>query len=597
MDRAQEKEFNHTFHHNCIHMHAKIASNISDHKKNIIYQDARTGCVIAAWARIDYQQELLDKLKLIKKPEQPLSPPQLILNAYLSWGDECCTNLFGDYSFVIYDPRENSIFCGRDHIGARPFYYINTYDAFIFSTSISSLHLYNHIALTPKMSWIAEYMTDISMDFSNTAYNNAFKLEPSHTLLIKNQSTIKKQYHCFDYKTVTSLPDQKSYIEFYKERVVSAVKNRTPNDPKPFACEVSGGLDSSSILGIAANKNSPLNIHTFSSILFEKEPEFLSALIHHHNLNHCHISPHLNTPQKKNELLLTAINALGYPVEHWAAEYRMPDYEIQQKHSLDTVLSGFGGDEFVTSRFTGIILNQLLQEKNYKGFWNNLNGKTLKKSISFCKIPILKNFQISSTYTKKYLNACKQRWPLNIVNDEYAERHLIKQKYFAFGNNQTIFNNLNKFILTYRWKPYVTTRLENCALIANNYNVEYAWPLLDIKLIEAFLSIPVELKNLHGISRYIHRKATEPFMPKKVAWKNSKSMGAALNPKNNIAVYAPPDDGYHPLLKEVINIDKYREQIKKAHSTSTLTKGYRFQIKLNNIKVSALNTWLHRFHK
>ena len=67
--------------------------------------------VITADARIDNRDELIAKLRLTDRPASQISDSELILAAYEAWGEECAEKLIGDFVFVIWDARKNSIFC------------------------------------------------------------------------------------------------------------------------------------------------------------------------------------------------------------------------------------------------------------------------------------------------------------------------------------------------------------------------------------------------------------------------------------------------------------------------------------------------------
>ena len=80
---------------------------------------------IVADARIDDRQTLTEKLGLTHRAnsEQILTDIELILRAYLRWGDDCVQHLLGDFAFGIWDDRTGRLFCARDQMGVKLFYY------------------------------------------------------------------------------------------------------------------------------------------------------------------------------------------------------------------------------------------------------------------------------------------------------------------------------------------------------------------------------------------------------------------------------------------------------------------------------------------
>src|SRR5262245_26739983 len=72
---------------------------------------------ITADARIDNREELITALHLGGKPASEIVDSALILSAYERWGEHCPEYLLGDFAFAIWDAREQTLFCARDHAG------------------------------------------------------------------------------------------------------------------------------------------------------------------------------------------------------------------------------------------------------------------------------------------------------------------------------------------------------------------------------------------------------------------------------------------------------------------------------------------------
>jgi len=93
---------------------------------------------VTADARIDNRDELISDCG-IRGPASNISDSQLILAAYEKWGEKCPEKLFGDFAFVIWDRRQQALFCARDGMGVVPFYYHSSRDAFLFASEIKAL--------------------------------------------------------------------------------------------------------------------------------------------------------------------------------------------------------------------------------------------------------------------------------------------------------------------------------------------------------------------------------------------------------------------------------------------------------------------------
>ena len=139
--------------------------------------------VLAMDARIDNRQELLKELDLPDRPVSQMGDSEFILAAYEKWGENCSKYLLGDFAFVIWDRKKKQLFCSRDHIGVKQFYYYLDNEMFIFSNDIKSLMTFE---LFPKVINDKAIVNQIVYSHLQsdlyTFYKNVYKLPPAHNL-------------------------------------------------------------------------------------------------------------------------------------------------------------------------------------------------------------------------------------------------------------------------------------------------------------------------------------------------------------------------------------------------------------------------------
>ena len=100
--------------------------------------DRGTGVAVVADARLDDRGALCDALGVPRAERAGLDDRDLIARAWARWGRECPNHLLGDYAFAVWDRRARILFCARDHIGARPFYY-GTAHGFAFASAVEAV--------------------------------------------------------------------------------------------------------------------------------------------------------------------------------------------------------------------------------------------------------------------------------------------------------------------------------------------------------------------------------------------------------------------------------------------------------------------------
>src|SRR5690242_19445023 len=112
----------------------------SEHDRQPLASNGSTW--IVADARIDARRELMAELTANGEthPAQPnCTDAELILGAYNCWGTACVEHLRGDFAFGIWDDVRRQLFCARDHMGIKPFYYARVGSHVIFSNSIDCI--------------------------------------------------------------------------------------------------------------------------------------------------------------------------------------------------------------------------------------------------------------------------------------------------------------------------------------------------------------------------------------------------------------------------------------------------------------------------
>ena len=89
-------------------------------------------CTVWADASLYYRDDLCCALGT--RFDDAVDDADLILAAYLRWGETCVDHLHGDFAFAILNPVNNTLFCARDHFGMRPFYYHHSGTRFVFAS-------------------------------------------------------------------------------------------------------------------------------------------------------------------------------------------------------------------------------------------------------------------------------------------------------------------------------------------------------------------------------------------------------------------------------------------------------------------------------
>lgn len=527
--------------------------------------DPQTGISLASWARIDNREELAGDLDIPGPQAAGSSDSELILRAYLKWGEDCVSHLLGDFVFALHDPGKGKVFCGRDHLGVRPFYYYLSPERFVCATTLNALLDLEGVPGEIEEQWLADYLLHLSMSFDRTPYRGLLKLPPGHCLAITGETQRLRQY--FDLSEVPELRlrDSREYVEAYREQLEAAVKCRVATD-YPLGSEMSGGLDSSTVTAYAARFfEQPLSrFHAFGFALQELDPEYIRAVSQELGLLQTHVL--FSRDYQEEDRTPRALEILGYPVEHGVSVGHEPFYRLAETLGVRTLLSGFGGDEFATTLHGYLVPLELITRHRYLELYRRLPGNALTRLLRLIKLGLKRirtdNF-VRPEYNPDFHKAFTESWEQQIVRREWVERFNLQERHFDVARFDAGYTDLKKFTLEKRWMPFIPTRMENCTLMAAARRIEYRWPLLDVRLVRLFMSFPAEEHFYRGMGRYLHRRTVQGMVPDLVTWKNSKDMGAIIGFDQGAAAGAPllAVDKLHPSLVELVDVAKLSGRI------------------------------------
>ena len=558
---------------------------------------AESRCAAASWARLDNRDELAKKLDIAPAGLAGMCDTELILCSYLKWQETCVDHLIGDFVFVIHDRQRNTVFCGRDHMGVRPLYYYAGDDLFVCATNVSALRQVDGVPFDIDERWVAEYLLQLSMSFDRTPYHGIKKLPPAHCLAVAPHQVRLRQYFELSAKPELKLAKSCDYVDAYREVLETSIRCRLDSDYH-IGCELSGGIDSSTIAVFAARfmEQPATQLHTFGFTFFELDHQYIMAVSRECRLAENHIFADAETaPEAVRQ---RSLELLGYPVEHGNAISHERFYRSAEQLEIRTLLSGFGGDEFGTTTHGYMVPMEMSVQGRYRELFDILPGNPLYRFLRLLKLEWRRRSTANFTTTlhrPDFFEAYSQRWPHRIVRDELVTRFKLDERYFEEARFNAGYTDMKKFILEKRWDPFVPTRMENCTLMAAGRKIDYRWPLLDVRLVRLFLSIPSKENFYRGMGRYLHRRAIDGVLPKQVVWNPKKNMGAFMGltqSETKQALHLVSAE-LHPALTECIDMDMLRRQLEQLPSvTADMMDNNSIMCRKNILTVRRLNEWL-----
>ena len=200
--------------------------------------------------RVDNREELISALKSAGARLRDDTDAELVLKAYECWGTECPARIIGDFALVIWDKRQRHLFCARDILGIKPFYYYTDGRKFLWASDLRPLWKDATVPREPNEGMVAEYLAEAITSREETLYRGILRLTPANYLVVRQDSVAKKCYWDIDPGKEVRHRTDEEYAEHFSALFKEAVRCRLRSQG-PVGAELSGGLDSSSVVGMA----------------------------------------------------------------------------------------------------------------------------------------------------------------------------------------------------------------------------------------------------------------------------------------------------------------------------------------------------------
>jgi asparagine synthase (glutamine-hydrolysing) len=176
------------------------------------------------------------------------SDTEVLLMAYLCWGEACLSRLRGMFAFAILDLHQKVLFWARDRLGKKPLYYRLAPEGLAFASELKALLADPQVPRRLDPAALAQYLAYGYIPAPGTIYQGIAKLPPAHFARISledHQQPILQRY--WDLPVSDPSPPSRDWPEEFEAELAEAVRLRLVSDV-PLGAFASGGLDSTLII-------------------------------------------------------------------------------------------------------------------------------------------------------------------------------------------------------------------------------------------------------------------------------------------------------------------------------------------------------------
>ena len=491
-----------------------------------------SGCTITADVRLDNREELFAALRL-EGETRTIGDGELILRAFLKWGEDCPRHLLGDFAFAIWDPRATRLFCARDQMGMRQLIYHHAPGRlFAFATEADALVAHPGVPKRINEGRIADFLDDLEgIDFTSTFFEDLVRLPPAHTLKVDAAGVSLNRYWELTPEPALQLASDQAYADAFLKVFTEAVRCRL-RSAGPVGSMLSGGLDSGSIVAIASrllaeHGHGPLP--TFSAvgasadcietrlIRIASTLEWIAA----NGVNHGELGPQ---QERLNELILDIAEPFDGQMNMVRAIYLQA-----REQGINVMLDGAGGD---TTLAASDRVAAALRQGAFRVAWREAKAEATFWDLpryAFRRLVTAGVGPFVPTFLRDWRN-----WRADRRNDRtYRESNPMCQSFAARVDLNARRARLRETAGTAKLKcaearaatmrqSHLTVGRERYDRVAAGLAIEPRDPFMDKRLLVFCLSLPESQLKENGWPKLILRKAMVGKVPQEIIWRRGR---------------------------------------------------------------------------
>lgn len=460
------------------------------------------------------------------------SDTETIVHAYEQWGEECVSRFNGMWAFAIYNTKTQSLFCSRDRLGVKPFYFVDTPDGFYFASEIKCLLATGAVKKRSSADGIRQYLTFQYCLGENTLFDGVRRLPPGHNLTVSadGRATTRQFWDLrFD---IDEEHDEPWFIERMSELLSDAVRLRLRSDV-PLGAHLSGGLDSSIVVGLARRHLGDSPLKTFTGA-FRDGPAF-DETKYARLVSQSARTEYLETYLGPTDFADTIQKITWHMDEPAAGPGVFPQFlvsKLASKH-VKVILGGQGGDELFIgyARYLVAYLEECIKGAIEKTGHRGRYVATLETIVP--SLPSLEQYipMLKSFWSRGLFEEPSRRY--FALMDRFADHQAMLSPDLKIDTTRTFDEFRAEFeghgaaaminrILRYDLKTHLQSLLHVEDRTSMAWGLESRVPLLDYRLVELMASIPPVIKFKNGMLKHLLRKAVKGVVPSQILDRTDK---------------------------------------------------------------------------
>ena len=465
---------------------------------------------------------------------------EVILAAYSEWGTECLHRFNGMWAFALLDMEKSILFCARDRLGVKPFYYHWDGATFSFGSEIKQLLALNRVSAEMHAGVLFDFLTfdTYGCNSEETFYRDVLDMRGGHYLIVPlNQQSGWRprplRWWDIDLRKKQDGWSDRQYADRYRELFEDSVRLRLRSDVPLGTC-LSGGLDSSGIVCVVdrllRQQQTAAPQKTFTAVsnnpAFD-EREYAQAVI-----DATRVEPSFVLPAPKR-LLQDLDRLLWHQDEPFVSTSIFAGwcvYGLAREQGVTVTLDGQGPDEMLGGYVPFMYSAQLSENLGRFHLGTALrNARGVHDTLGLSYRDIMRDL------ARRGANGLV---PMSLLPSLKKARALFRPAFFERGLVESVFlkeraqrsewrrrvggsrfDQLLYRFTTHDSLPGILRQVDRNSMA---FSIEARLPFLDYRLVEYTFALPNEQKLRRGIAKQVYRRALSGILPDKIRDRTSK---------------------------------------------------------------------------
>ena len=446
------------------------------------------------------------------------SDTEVLLKSYQVWGQDCLSRLNGMFAFAIWNERRRELFAARDRFGEKPFYFYHDSNQglFAFASEIKALVAGGLISPSPDQSAVYGYLVHREIDAgADTLFDNVRSLPAAHALSYSCDLGSPKiwRYWDLDPEREICLSSSPQYAEHFLELLSDSVRIRLRSDV-PIGSSLSGGLDSSTIVGLIAKSESTASQACFSARF--RDPKFDEGKYIEEMTSWAKIRSNITYPEPEKiseeiEALTWYQDAPFYSTSIYAQWCVM---RLAKEQGVTVLLDGQGGDEVLAGyhEYFSAYYLQLVKSFEWVKAFSEMrqympdHGHGFLPQVLAGALPVGLRSTVKGWFSPRGLRPeFQKKWARPPAGAKRKYRNELQQSLYV--------------TLTQTVLPQLLRYADRNSMA---FSREVRLPFLDHRLVEFLYAIPTDQKIRGSQTKVVLRNAISGIVPESIRLRKDK---------------------------------------------------------------------------